>query len=234
MEEPRPLPTTLGWPVSPSNMMLINEGFGEEGVIKFTHFRSCRRACGHDPHQTPSVPAILFPRQSHHSAVRLCWSPAWLSFLFSALCIGGSDGFFCLKTNNRTTSHLNLNISQVSPSLPCVRQWLPCLFFDICCCAYKCGKLGHRGAFGRDIPHPDVRHLEPWTRDNDNRIAAWNAQLEQNRAEQEAQERIANEEEEAPASPMRKGGRRAAQRLAQRSRKEKAQNQRLRSKSPSR
>jgi hypothetical protein len=129
MEEPRPLPTTLGWPVSPSNMMLINEGFGEEGVIKFTHFRSCRRACGHDPHQTPSVPAILFPHQSHHSAVRLCWSPAWLSFLFSALCIGGSDGFFCLKTNNRTTSHLNLNISQVSPSLPCVWQWLPYLFF---------------------------------------------------------------------------------------------------------
>ena len=38
MEEPRPLPTTLGWPVSPSNMMLINEGFGEECVIKFTHF----------------------------------------------------------------------------------------------------------------------------------------------------------------------------------------------------
>ena len=74
----------------------------------------------------------------------------------------------------------------------------PDVFFDIRCCAYICAKLGHRGAFGRDVPHLDE---DTWTRDNDNRIAAWNAQLEQNRAEQEAQERIANEEEEAPASP---------------------------------
>lgn len=40
------------------------------------------------------------------------------------------------------------------------------------------------------------RMKEAWARENDRRIAAWNAQLEQDRAEQEERDRLAQEEEE--------------------------------------
>ena len=42
-----------------------------------------------------------------------------------------------------------------------------------------------------------LRMKEAWTLENDSEIAAWNAQLELNRAEQEEQDRLANEEKEA-------------------------------------
>jgi hypothetical protein len=40
------------------------------------------------------------------------------------------------------------------------------------------------------------RMREAWTRENDRRITAWNAQLEQDRAEQEERDRLAQEEQE--------------------------------------
>ena len=55
----------------------------------------------------------------------------------------------------------------------------------------------HAGQDPLTIEEATQRMKEAWTRENDRKIAAWNAQLEQDRIEQEERDRLIQEDEEA-------------------------------------
>ncbi len=62
----------------------------------------------------------------------------------------------------------------------------------------------HQGVLPLTAEEASQRMKEAWTRENDSRIVAWNAQLEQDRVDQEEQDRVAQQEEDVQHTQLEK------------------------------